>query len=110
MHLPTVANLSNTVLLKGNVALARNFPRVKRLLDRVTSGLSGKPRKCLTRYSRVGESRIHCVSSTQGLEAFSGRLEGLSQALEIVPSRCVRLVNKPFLVHYADTRSLREYK
>ena len=30
--------------------------------------------------------------------------------LEIVPLRCVRLVNKPFSVHYADTSSLCEYK
>ena len=30
--------------------------------------------------------------------------------LDIVPSRRVRLLYKPFLVHYADTSSLREYK
>ena len=86
------------------------FPQVKGLLDRVTSGLSGELRKYLTRYSTVGESRVHRVSSTRGLEALSGRLEGLSRALKIVPSRHVRLVNKPFLVHYANTSSLREYK
>ena len=86
------------------------FPRVKRLLNRVTSGSSGEPRKCLTQYSRVGKSRVHRVPSTQKLKALSGRFEGLGQALEIVPSRHVRLVNKPFLVHYADTSSLREYK
>ena len=54
------------------------FPQVKRILDRVTSGSSGKPRKCLTQYSRIGKSRVHRVSSTRGLEALSGRLEGLS--------------------------------
>ena len=74
------------------------------------SGLSDEPRKCLTRYSRVGVSRVHCVPSTRELEALSGRLEGLGRALEIVPSRHVRLVNKPFLVRYANTSSLREYK
>ena len=74
------------------------------------SGSSGEPRKCLTRYSRVGVSRVHCVPSTRELEALSGRLEELGRALEIVPSRHVRLVNKPFLVHYADTSSLCEYK
>ena len=100
--------IRHTVPFKCNIALTRNFPQVKGLLDRVTSGSSGELRKCLTRYSRVGESRVHRVSSTRGLEALSGRLEGLSQALEIVPSRHVRLVNKPFLVHYADISSLRE--
>ena len=44
------------------------------------------------------------------LEALSGRLEGLSRALEIVLLRCVRLVKKSCLVHYADTSSLRKYK
>ena len=74
------------------------------------SGSSGEPRKCLTRYSRVGESEVHRISSKQRLEAFSERLEGLSQALKIVPLRHMRLENKPFLIHYADTSSLREYK
>ena len=47
----------HTVPLKGNVALAHNFPQVKWLLDRVTSGLSGKLRKHSTRYAIVVESR-----------------------------------------------------
>ena len=40
----------------------------------------------------------------------SGKLKGLSRVLENVPSRHVRLLYKPFLVHYADTSSLHEYK
>ena len=54
------------VPLKCNVTLARNFPRVKRLLDRVTSGSSGKLRKHLTRYASVVESRrTMCLLDTR---------------------------------------------